>query len=154
MPHPAEIAIVPTVADLDTKWGLRKEALRSLSTTEKEAALSAAFDRGAAALGKRATRPITLIDDWLKSIICREASSMLLGWRRGFNPRAGQDAWITDELRRIDQDWEDIRTGRVEVYFVDSTPAVAEQGPRGGGDVTADAWVKGGCGPCLPGCPG
>lgn len=77
---------------------------------------------------------------------------MLLGWRRGFNPRAGQDAWITDELKRIDQDWEDIRTGKVEVYFVDSTPAVAEQGPRGGGDVTADAWVKGGCGPCGSGC--
>lgn len=154
MPLPAESAIVPTVADLDTKWGLRKEALRSLSSTEKEAELSAAFDDVMAAIGKGATRPVTLIDDGLKKLICKLASAELLGWRRGFKPTAGQDQWIVDQLNRMDVQMEDIRTRKTEYYFEDSTPAVAEQGPRGGGDVTADAWVKGGCGPCLPGCHG
>lgn len=152
MPHPAESAIVPSISDLETKWGLRKEALRPLDSTEKGAALSAAFDEMAAAFGKRLARPLLMIDDWLKALVCRIASAMLLGWRRGFKPSAGQDEWILKQLEQIEKDLENIATGKREPYYVDSTPAVAEQGPRGGGDVTADAWVKGDCGPCLPGC--
>lgn len=153
MPHPAEIAIVPTISDLDTKWGLRKEALRSLDSTEKDAALSAAFDEMAAAFGKRLKRPLVIIDDWLKALVCRIASAMLLGWRRGFKPTAGQDEWIKMQLEQIERDLEMIATGKREPYYQDSTPAVDEQGPRGGGDATADAWVKGGCCPKMPmGC--
>jgi hypothetical protein len=149
MPHPAESAVVPSVSDLDDKWGIKKEALRSLNATEKGAALSAGFDEVLAAVGKRATRPVTLIDDGLKALICRIASAMLLGWRRGFKPTAGQDGWIAQQLDAIEKDLEDIRRGRVEYYFVDSTVR-DEQGPRGGGDATADAWTKGGCGYPLP----
>lgn len=153
MPHPAESAIVPSVSDLDDKWGIRKEALRSLGSTEKEAALSAAFDEMAAAFGKRLKRPLVMIDDWLKALVCRIASAMLLGWRRGFKPTAGQDAWIKEQLDQIEKDLEMIATGRREPYYTDSTPTIDEQGPRGGGDVTADAWTKGGCSPWPPrGC--
>jgi hypothetical protein len=142
MPLPLEIAIVPTVSDLEDKWGLRKEALRSLGVTEKTAAISAAFDEVCAALGKRAKRPVLLIDDFLKSLMCRLASAALLGWRRGMNPRAGQDQWILTELERMELDLENIRSGRVEPYFEDSSPNVDEQGPYGGGDMTADAWAR------------
>jgi len=143
VPLAAELPIVPTISDLETKWGLRKEALRALDATEKNGQLSAAFDQVAAALGKRAVRPLLFIDDGLKKIVCKSASAELLGWRRGFNPKAGQDQWIVNELQRMDKDLEDIRTGKVEYYFEDSTPSEAEQGPYGGGDVTADAYVKG-----------
>lgn len=160
MPLPAESAIVPTVSDLDDKWGIRKEALRVLNVTEKTAALSAAFDKVMAALGKRVTRPVLFIDDGLAQLTCELASAKLLGWRRGFNPRAGQDEWITDELDRMDEALKDIRTGKVEYYYQDSTPQVDEQGPYGGGDVTADAYYRrgrcgcsGGCGQCY-GLPG
>lgn len=149
MPHPNEAALVPSVGDLDDKWGLRKEALRSLGAVEKAAALSAGFDEVAAALGKRAKRPLVFVDDWIKALACRIASANLLGWRRGFNPRAGQDAWIAEAVGGIDKDLEEIRLGRVEPYFTDSTPAVDEQGPRGGGDITSDAWAK--CGYPWPG---
>lgn len=147
MPLPAEIASVPTLADLNDKWGLRKEALRSLSDVEKSAALSAGFDRLMASLGKRAKRPVTLIDDYAKQMICEDASASALGWRRGLNPRAGQDEWILTELTRIDAQYQDVRTGKIEFYYEDSTPVVDEQGPIGGGDVTADAWAK-----CSPRC--
>lgn len=149
MPLLAESAAVPTLSDLDDKWGLRKEALRSLNAVEKAAALSAAFDEVLAAVGKRAKRPVTFIDDFLKSLICRIASAMLLGWRRGFKPTSGQDQWIVSELERIEKDLVDIRRGDVEPYFEDSTPLLDEQGPLGGGDVTADAWAK-----CWRGCYG
>lgn len=149
MPLPAESAVVPTASDLDDKWGLRKEALRSLDATEKSAALSAAFDKVLGVLGKRARRPVTFIDDELKSLMCRLASASLLGWRRGFKPTSGQDQWIMAELERMDTELVDIRKGAVEPYFEDSTPSVDEQGPIGGGDVTADAWAK-----CWRGCHG
>jgi hypothetical protein len=152
MPHPAESAIVPTVTDLDEKWGLRKESLRSIGTVEKEAALSASFDKLAAALGKRSTRPLIFIDNYARQLICQDASIDLLGWRRGFNPRAGQDAFIETEMARIDAAFDSIRSGKIEIYFIDSTTPVHEQGPRGGGDVTPDAWAK--CRPWAFGFPG
>lgn len=148
MPHIIEIALVPSISDLDDKWGLRKEALRSLDATEKEAQLSAAFDEVLAALGKRAKRPVTFVDDWIKALVCRIASANLLGWRRG---RGGQDTWIDAAIADIEKDLEDIRLGRVEPYFTDSTPMLDEQGPRGGGDVTADAWAKCNPWPWFPG---
>ena len=152
MPLPAESAVVPTLADLDDKWGIRKEALRVLGSVEKTAALEAAFDEMAAALGKRTKRPLVSIDSWLAALVCRIASAMLLGWRRGFRPAAGQDAWIQSQLDQIEKDLEMIATGKREPYYVDSTPDVDEQGPYGGGDVTADAYARGGCGPCGGGC--
>lgn len=154
MPLPEETAVVPTVADLDEKWGLRKEALRSLNAIEKAAWLSAGFDEVLAALGKRVTRPVSFIDDFLKSLACRIASANLLGWRRGLNPLAGQDAWIQLALEGIEKDLEDIRLGRVEVFYKDATPFVGEQGPSSGGDATPDAYFK--CrypaSPYYPGC--
>jgi hypothetical protein len=145
MPHPAESGTVPTLAEL-ALLGIRAEALRGVPDEIKDANLAAAFDWFLARLGKRVTRPVAeLADSEARRVICLRASIQCLEWARGMNPRAGQDALIESAEKSIQAYIDQIKTGDIEILFTDATPAVDEQGPIGGGDVTADAWTKTGC---------
>ena len=153
MPMPEELALVPTLAEM-AKLGIRVQALRDIADDIKEARLGAAFDWLMSRLAKRVKRPLVALDDQeAREAICLRAASMALKWNRGVNPRAGQDELIKELADEADQYVKDVRSGAIEPLFVDSTPAVDEQGPYGGGDKTADAWSKCGSRSGCGGCP-
>jgi len=138
---PEELPLVPTLADM-VPLGIRAEALRGVSDEVKQAQLEAAFDWLACRLAKRVTRPLLSLDDKeARKTICLRAAAESIRWQRG-SGTASQDATIKDLQAEADKYINDIRTGAIEVLYTDSTSTEDEQGPYGGGDATADAWVK------------
>lgn len=130
MPLPGEPVPVPTDSNVQY-FGLRAEAVRAVDPLARAAWWRAAWDECFAALANRCTRPIVSIDDdWLLSLIARMGDAETLGWTRGFKPVAGQDAWITDEVKRIREDFDLLASGRRIPCFTDSTPTKDEKSPR------------------------
>jgi len=130
--------------------GLRSQALRGVDATVRARHWEAAFDEFFAAINaRRITRPIVALPDvGALAVIVRLGDMMALGYSRGFRPEAGQDAWITQQLARIDAEFARLEAGTWRPVFTDSTPPGQGEpmGPLGGTDATSDAWAtRGGC---------
>jgi len=127
-------------------FGLRAEALRSVDENARAAWWRAAWDECFAAIGNRCKHPIvTMGDDWLRSLIARMGDAEALGWTRGFKPVAGQDQWISDEVKRIREDFDLLASGRRLPVYTDSTPTLDEKSPRlSYNETSANGWTLNG----------
>ncbi len=116
--------ILAVVADLDRLGQVPAAAVASVSTPDKEAALSAASDWLQGQLGGRFKAPWQSWQDDVREVVCFRALSSIMG-KRGFALTAGADTLIMrnrDEAER----WA-ISVARGEV-----TPAIvgaADQSP-------------------------
>lgn len=138
MPLPEEEELV-TSDDLDA-LGIVPEYVANAPDNVREINRLAAIDYVLSFLGRRAKRPVTDIDHALKK-------AMAIRWYEqiarfiGYPPSEGADEQFKAAVDANESWLKLVREGNVEPWFEDSTPDVAEFGPRGGTSETADAWV-------------
>lgn len=135
----AEEANLITVSDLDT-LGLLPEYMAQVPDGVRVVKCLAAIDYVLSFLGRRAKRPVTLVDEALREAMVIRAYGQCLR-HIGYPPGEGADAQFA-EAEKKNEDWlKLVREGNVEPYFEDSTPDTAEFGPLGGTSARADTWV-------------
>lgn len=143
MPLPGEENLI-TDADLPL-LGVVAEALSDVDGATIIAERGAAIDVVLSALGKRAKRPVTWVDESLRRAMVWKATQYSL-INRGF---AGIDeATVLAHMEKEIDPWIDlVARGEREPQFIDSTPSTHEMGVLGGSSRLSDERLRAGCFP-------
>jgi len=131
-----------TDADLPL-LGVVAEALSDVDAAAITAERGAAIDVVLSALGKRAKRPVTWVDDSLKRAMVWKATAYAL-LNRGL---AGVDEDVVSKHMKEEIDpWIDlVAKGEREPQFTDATPSTHEMGVLGGSTRLSDDRMRAGC---------
>ena len=111
-----------TASDFD-RFGIRPEALpASITTKDKEAAVSAASGRADSYLGARFRLPISAWGDDLRQAVCAIAAFELVSTQVGFNPEAGHNLVLVTRKEDAIKWFEQVARGHVTPAGIAETP--------------------------------